>query len=379
MTSLILLPPHALMVEWIVTIRTIYNDLLNRLPDPSGIAGWMEFFAAGGTGEEMTELVKAGHEYVGLHPPTPPVPPQAPLPSRVEVLAHLRADICMRGEGDTSDYPGTGTWEALSWDDARFAAFASRYLAAGHRLLPVSMVVRDYLGVSFDYAHDLPTLRARLLRVYRHGLIPMLALNAYDEPGRGVETVRELPAILASVADVVCAAFTGWEIEVRAGHPSLYTGPEHLAVLTIARAALGPDAVLGVEFNTDDDRTEPITWDGRVSADARTYYTQTSAREVDVLLLRLPYPLTSDFRRAADEVGGALCRFTGLFPHPSQWPDGGDIPEAVRANWRMDYLIGLHLVVFEYASYLRWTSSRKKALRLYLQQLFPSLSGYGEG
>jgi hypothetical protein len=307
-------------------------------------------------------------------------PPPLVLPGRAETLSNLRADICMRADGDTSNYPADkpGSWEVLGKTDAEWEAWASRYAAAGHRLVIASIRVNGYLGTTFDLSTDLPLLQRRLDRAIAAGLVVMPDVTFWDE-GQAVDWAK-YETVLRAIKGHAPAAFFGWEITVDGG-PSLWpSGADLLRGIRLARDILGPEIVLGVEFNAHGDgRDEPIVFDGRAASSSQAYYTQTDAREIDVILLRLPYALTDNWDRAAFHVGGVLCRLQGRFDRPVRYPDGRPIPESVRDNWNADYGLGKRVVVFEYASYLRYPSSRKRALRLYLQSLFPTLAGYGEG
>lgn len=303
-----------------------------------------------------------------------PSPSPLILPSREEVLANLRADLVML-DVEGGSYPGTGVWEALSWDDARFATFAARYIAAGNRLLPCNLRVDGYLGATFDYTTDLPMARARLERCYRAGLIPMVCLEIAGE-GKGAEALTTWTRILPELRQHIVAVFTGWEIKVD-GSPTVWTFAEHARIINLCDRTI-PGVVIGVEFWTPEGRTDPIFYDGRGADGPVEYWQRPEAQRIDVVMLELPYSIINVPRQVATIMGGGVCRLQGLFPLPTHWPDGETIATSVLDNWRTDYGLHKYVMLFEYASYLKWSSAKKRALREFVHQLIP-ISGYGEG
>lgn len=305
---------------------------------------------------------------------TPEPRPVGWRPTREEVLHNLTADIAMTDtDGQDTEW---GTWEALWWDDQKFAAFAQRYHDRGLKLVPCSLVVTNYRGVTFDYSTDIALAKARLERCYQYGLIPMLCLSMVDERGHGQTTLAVLDFILPALKDYIVAAFTGWELEVDGG-PSLYTPEEHADIIMLTKHHL-PDVVLGVEFGTPADREDPIIFDGRIAPEPDIYWKRQEAREIDVLMLELPYNITGDKRRVAKEVGGAVCRLQGRFDIPDRWPDGERIADDYKNNWRADYGVGVNCMLFEYAAFQRWSSDRKRELREFVERVVP-VAGFGEG
>lgn len=306
------------------------------------------------------------------------VVPAWTLPTREQVLASFAGDLCLREDGDDSVYPGTGTWEILSWPDDKFASWADRYKAAGHTLAACSFRVRNYHGRDFDLSTDPLLARERLARCYRAGIIPMPDVEFYDEPRRGGKTLERMPAFLDVLRDHLCALFQVWELRVDGG-PSHFEFDESLEWFRIVRGVLGPQPVIGHELLTPADRGDLIIWDARGGHGLREYWTETPASEVDVILLEPPGDLLHDHKRICMEVGGAVCRLSGLFPIADQWWDGEPILDDVRRNWSTDLQIGKPCVFFEAGSSQRMYSSQKRLIRQRVRQMIPSLIGHGDG
>jgi hypothetical protein len=271
---------------------------------------------------------------------------------------------------------GTGAWEVLGLDDAAFAAYAAAALGRDERLL-FSCAKLDYLGVSYDYTtpEQLPELVRRLDRATRAGLMVVLDL-AFDGEGHEASSFARLPAVLAACRGHLAAVLTCWELAVD-GREAAWSYEGHLALLQYLHT-YHPDLAIFLELLSPEERTEITVWDGRGRLPPEDYWTKTPAQYVDVIGLELPYSIIDDPQRAAAETGGAVCRLQGLFPIPQAWPDGTEIPQAVRDNWRTDWGIHKPTMLMEYAAFKEWSAARKRRLREWIQAVVP-IAGYGEG
>lgn len=301
-------------------------------------------------------------------------------PSQSEILTGLRANLAMSDvEGDESPW---FVGDVFDWDDGLFAAFVSKYKSEGNKLLPIQLSMQNYRGHSFDYTNDTSEVRRRIERVYTAGLIPMLNLMMVDERRRGSETIEILKRVLPELKDHVQICFTAWELEVHQGDDSAYTPDEHASVIELADSILG-NVLIGVEFASPADRPDPIVFDGRIAAEPPDYYRRDEAKRFDILMLEVPHDLLDGGsllgkRRVAKEVGGAVYRLQGSFNKPTTWPEGDPIDDDTLANLRNDMGLRKHVILFEYGSWQKWSTDRKRAIREYVERVVP-ISGYGEG
>ncbi len=315
-----------------------------------------------------------------------PLEPLAWRPTRGDVLQMLKADIAPTGAGFEALVLGhtdrgpdiLGTWGWLSLDDATWQAVASAYVSRGLSLVPCNAREDGYQGQRYDLTTDVALLRARLERAYRSRVVPMLNLQLYGD-GQGRRNIDTWRGLLPQIADLITAAFLGWEVVVDGG-PSGWT-PDELDEMVALFREHCPHAVLGIEFATPEGH-EPITYDGRAvpHGEEAAWWWKHHGQQIDVLMLEIGYHRADDERGFVDDVAGAVCRFQWPFPVKDTWPDGSPVDPGLLNNWRgPDY--GTHKVVmlFEYAAYLCWPSERKRARRELVQWMVPTLGAYGEG
>lgn len=369
------IPSAASLLMYLDTVTSIYQQELDRLPTHGELAHYLwAILALGHTGDLIRAEVRA----------VKPVAPPWTKPGRAEVLANLRGDLCHRaadGPGETY-VRGTGQWEYLGLSDADWQREASYHVPLGQRMFLCNLRQEPYppeAPESFDLSMDVGLAKARLERAYASGMIPHVNVAFFGEGDGGLSLIR-MKSILPQLRDHICAVLLGFEVRVDGG-ASIWSPGELLRAIEVIRGELGPDVVIGFEPLSDDSRTEPVVWDGRVINEPRRWYTETAAREIDVLHLRLPNAIIRDPRKVCDEVGGAVYRLQGRFDHPTHWPEGDEIPAAVRENWRNDYGLPrpLRVCLTEFASFLEWSTGRKRALREYVQRTGIPISGYGEG
>lgn len=347
---------------WLDTITAIYLQEQNR--EPANFEEAHYLYCITELGYQAEDILR---EVSAL-----PKPPPYVVPDKDTTLRSMQGDICML-DNDGGSYEGWGTWEALNWSDEKYKEFAARY---PFKMVPCSMRVRDYLDADFDLTQNLPLLRERVIRSLTYGHIPMLDFDCYDENGRGAESVARLPEIFGYIKDVLPAYFSVWELVVD-GSPARFTHDENIQGYKVARDII-PNAVAGIEFNAITGRREPVIHDGRSGLGSHDWW-RMYGYLFDVLLMRMPYELLDDMHAFCDEFGGALCRVGGAFSLPKYWPEGGEIPESVLANWQGDYGVYKVVSLFEYASAEKYSSEKKRQIREYVTKTFGFLESFGEG
>lgn len=318
------------------------------------------------------------------------LPPLAPEPVRLttrgEVLQRLQADIAPTGAGFEGLVLGQtsrgadvfGTWGWLTLGDTTWQTVAAAYRGRGLSLVPCNVREAGYQGQFYDFTKEAAALRAKLERVYAADLIPMINLQVYGD-GEGARTIALWRTLLPQIADLVTAAFLGWEVVVDGG-PSGWTPDELDEMVQLFREHC-PNAVLGIEFATPEGH-EPITYDGRAvpPGEEAQWWWKHKGQQIDVLMLEVGYHRADDERGFVDDVAGAVCRFQWPFPVKTEWPDGTPVDPDMLNNWRgPDYNVHKVVMLFEFAAYLCWTSERKKARRELTQWMVPTLTAFGEG
>lgn len=311
-----------------------------------------------------------------------------PVITRAHILANLRANISL----SELDAPWLllryitragrlmadmiGSWRYLFLSDDDFARTMHIHRRDGELLVFTNLRINGYQPTSptdltefsGDLTIDIPLARQRLQRVFDHGGVPVVCLDVADRDGGGRESIDTWTRILPQLADLMPIVFTAWELKVDGG-PSQFSAKEHDEVIALYRSHR-PDGIVCVEFATDAERDDCISYDGRavdesIDDKAAWYWQHGPGRQIDVLLIEAPGKLVYDLPALVNSVGGVVCRVQG------RWPNSNP-------NWQGDYGTGKPCVLFEYGSYYGLTAEESRMVRTAVQAKVP-IAGYGEG
>ena len=275
-------------------------------------------------------------------------------------VRRFRGDIAMTDkEGTRSEW---GTWAYLGWDTARRAEFRKKYRAEGYTHVALNIALDyDAFYPRFDYRSDIAHLRKGLQELHDDGLVPVLCVTQAETYGRHGkfklrEALADLDRILPKIADLVPAAWPGWESS------DFMTPEQHWAVLRRMRQHL-PDAYIGVQPGR-------VLEDGLIAVQSKSVNAARFWREmrgtVDALFFEPPTETFDDpawRERLFDDLMGASARVHGrlegipeIFPFP---PHRSTKP--YRENWtRASPLANVDVIYFEGPAYQRWSSDQKR-------------------
>ena len=272
----------------------------------------------------------------------------------------FRGDIAMTDkDGARSEW---GTWAYLGWDANKRAAFRKTYRAEGYTHVALNIALDyDSFYPQFDYRKDIEHVRTGLRELRDDGLVPVLCATQAETYGRHSrfrldEALADLDSILPKIADLVPAAWSGWE-------SSDYMTPEqHWAVLRKLREHL-PKAYIGVQPGRGPEA-------GLIAATSKSVDAARFWRElrgvVDALFFEPPMAtfedpnwrevLFDDLMGASARVHGRLGDLPEVFPFP---PHRSTKPFI--ENWtRAAPIANVDVVYFEGPAYQRWSSERKR-------------------
>ncbi|HVH57410.1 MAG TPA: hypothetical protein VM791_14210 [Vicinamibacterales bacterium] len=279
--------------------------------------------------------------------------------TRVEVR-RFRGDIAMTDKAGTrSEW---GTWAYLGWDAEKRAAFRKRYRAEGYTHVAFNLAL-DYgtFYPRFDYRSDIARVRTGLQELRDDGLVPVLCATQAETYGRHAnfklqQALKDLDAILPQIADLLPAAWAGWESS------DFMTAEQHWAVLRKLRQHL-PNAYIGVQpGRMPEDGLIAVTSKG---VDTRRFWHELRGI-VDALFFEPPTETFEDEawrERLFDDLMGASARVHGrLTTIPDTFPFAPDrSTRAYRENWtRAAPVANVDVIYFEGPAYLRWSSDRKR-------------------
>jgi hypothetical protein len=273
-----------------------------------------------------------------------------------------------------------GTWAYLGWDPDKRAAFRKKYKDEGYTHVPLNIALDyDRFYPRFDYRADIPHIRTGLQELREDGLVAVLCATQAETYGRHrnfklEEALGDLDVILPKIADLVPAAWAGWESS------DYMTAEQHWAVLRKLRQHL-PNAYLGVQPGR-------MPEDGLIAITSRRIDARRFWRElrgvVDALFFEPPTEtfedtawrerLYDDLMGASARVHGRLPRIPDLFPFP---PERSTKP--YRENWtRAAPLANVDVVYFEGPAYLRWSSAQKREAAA-IAMMVPGVTGCMDG
>ena len=295
-----------------------------------------------------------------------------------EKVRRFRGDIALTDkEGTRSEW---GTWGYLGWTTEKRAAFRKKYKDEGYTHVALNMALDyDRFYPRFDYRSDIAHLRTGLEELRDDGLVAVLCATQAETYGRFKnfklqQALKDLDSILPKIADLVPAAWAGWE-------SSDYMTPEqHWAVLRKVRQRL-PDAFIGVQPGR-------MPEDGLIavqskSVDGRRFWRELRGT-VDALFFEPPMEtfedpawrerLYDDLMGASARVHGRLEKIPDVFPFPPH-----RTTKPYRENWtRAAPFANVDIVYFEGPAYQRWSSEQKREAGAVAMQV-PGVVGCMDG
>lgn len=293
--------------------------------------------------------------------PQPGRQPETPAASFTrEEVRRFRGDIAMTGEaGSRSEW---GTWAYLGWDAKKRAAFREKYRSEGYTHVAFNLALDyDDFYPRFDFRSDVPHIRTGLQELIDARLVPVLSAAQAETYGRFerfdlARALKDLDSILPRIADLVPAAWSGWESS------DFMTAEQHWAILRKLRQHL-PNACIGVQPGRS-------PRGGLIHPESRTIDAPRFWRElhgvVDVLFFEPSMEtfeadnwrerLYDELMTASARVHGRLQDVPSVFPFP---PHRSTDP--YREKWtRAAPVAKVDLVYFEGPAYQRWSSDRKR-------------------
>jgi hypothetical protein len=293
-------------------------------------------------------------------------------------VRRFRGDIAMTEKAGTrSEW---GTWAYLGWDAEKRAAFRKKYKAEGYTHVALNIALDyDSFYPRFDYRADIPHIRNGLQELRDDGLVAVLCATQAETYGRHShfklqQALKDLDAILPKIADVVPAAWAGWE------STDYMTAEQHGAVLRKLRQHL-PQAYIGVQPGR-------VPGDGLIAATSRSVDARRFWRElrgvVDALFFEPPTETFEDpswRERLYDDLMGASARVHGrVTTIPDTFPFApGRSTKPYRENWtRAAPLASVDVIYFEGPAYLRWSSDEKREAGS-VAMLVPGVTGCMDG